>query len=42
MKKSWIVNAAVVLLAAIVILGSRPFTQTDNEPGQPSPHAITQ
>lgn len=42
MKKSWIVIAAVILLAAIVIFGSRPFTQADGEPGQPSPHAITQ
>ena len=42
MKTSWIVIATAILLAAVVIFGSRPFTQTDSEPGQPSPHAITQ
>jgi hypothetical protein len=43
MKPRWIIVVAVVILAAVVIFGSRPFTTTaDNEPGQPSPHAITQ
>jgi hypothetical protein len=43
MKFRWIIVLAVVILAAVVIFGSRPFTTTtDSEPGQPSPHAITQ
>ncbi|MBP2547988.1 hypothetical protein J2858_000881 [Neorhizobium galegae] len=42
MKRSWIILVAVVALVALFFLTSRPFTQSGDEPGQPSPHAITQ
>lgn len=43
MRLRWIVVAALVVLVAVVILGSRPFTQTATEsPGQPSPHSLTE
>ncbi|WP_286675486.1 hypothetical protein [Rhizobium sp. CSW-27] len=42
-RNSWIIIAALVLLLLVVVFGSRPFQETtENEPGQPSPHAITQ
>ncbi|WKC23966.1 hypothetical protein [Rhizobium sp. SSA_523] len=41
MKKTWILAAVLALVVAVVIFGSRPFTQSDQEAGQPSPHAIT-
>ncbi|MGE6743288.1 hypothetical protein ACQKGC_23740 [Allorhizobium pseudoryzae] len=43
MQARWIIVAAVIVLAAVVIFGSRPFTQTATEsPGQPSPHSLTE
>lgn len=42
MKPRWILVAALVILAGVALLASRPFTATDNEPGQPSPHSFTQ
>lgn len=42
MKPRWIVVAVLVVLAVVVIFGSRPFTQTATDsPGQPSPHSLT-
>ncbi|WP_281288963.1 hypothetical protein [Rhizobium straminoryzae] len=42
-RNRWIILAALVLLALIAVLASRPATQTAADaPGQPNPHAITQ
>jgi hypothetical protein len=43
MNNRWILLAAIVLVAAVVILGLRSVGNNDDAPGQqPSPHAIEQ